>query len=92
MPWILIRSVDKHLYKMAMKMNDGYSITVKSFKKDRIVTIKRAGNNFEIYEDGFKKERLTVDENALKKAIKDIIDFEYPKSHELMVTEQSAKP
>lgn len=89
MPWIPIRSVEKHLYKMAIKMADGYVLTVKSFKKDRIVSIKKVGGSFEINEDGFKKEKFVVDEDALRKSIKDIINSEYPNSHELMVTEHS---
>ena len=91
-PWIPIRSVDKHLNKIALKMKDGYVLTVKSFKKDRVVSIKKVGEAFVIDEDGFKKEKLTVNEEGLKKSIKGIIDFEYPRSHELMVTEQLAKP
>jgi hypothetical protein len=71
---------------MAIKMKDGHVLTVKSFKKDRIVSIKRAGGSFEIEEDGFRKEKLTVDEEGLKKSIKGIIDFEFSRSHELMVT------
>ncbi|EET90297.1 MAG: hypothetical protein UNLARM2_0326 [Candidatus Micrarchaeum acidiphilum ARMAN-2] len=45
-PWIPIRSVDKHLNKIALKMKDGYVLTVKSFKKDRVVSIKKVGGAF----------------------------------------------
>ncbi|WP_337860746.1 hypothetical protein [Ferroplasma sp.] len=88
MPWIPIRSVDKHVHSMLLKMGDNYMLTIKSFKKDRIVTVKKLDGKFNIVEEGFRTENFTVEEKDLKKTMKDIIDIEYPRSHKVMVSEQ----
>ncbi|EQB73860.1 MAG: hypothetical protein AMDU4_FER2C00039G0071 [Ferroplasma sp. Type II] len=88
MPWIPIRSVDKHVHSMLMKMDDNHILTIKSFKKDRIVTVKKSGGEFNIIEEGFRNQNFTIDEKSLKKTMKDIIDLEYPRSHKVMVSEQ----
>jgi hypothetical protein len=88
MPWIPIRSVDKHVYSMLLKMDDKYVLTIKSFKKDRIVTVKKVDGKFNIIEEGFRTENFIVDEKDLKKTMKDIIELEYPRSHKVMVSEQ----
>lgn len=88
MPWIPIRSVDKHVHSMLIKMDDNHMLTIKSFKKDRTVTVKKFGGEFNIIEEGFRNQNLTIDEKSLKKTMKDIIDLEYPRSHKVMVSEQ----
>jgi DNA polymerase III sliding clamp (beta) subunit (PCNA family) len=88
MPWIPIRSVDKHVHSMLIKMDDSHMLTIKSFKKDRIVTVKKLDGSFNIIEEGFRNQNFTVDEKDLKKTMKDIIDLEYPRSHKVMVSEQ----
>ncbi|ARD84469.1 hypothetical protein [Ferroplasma acidiphilum] len=88
MPWIPIRSVDKHVYSMLVKMDNNYMLTIKSFKKDRIVTVKKLEGRFNIIEEGFRNENFTVDEKDLKKIMKEIIELEYPRSHKVMVSEQ----
>ena len=88
MPWIPIRSVDKHVHSMLIKMDDNHMLTIKSFKKDRTVTVKKFGGEFNIIEEGFRNQNFTVDEKSLKKTMKDIIDLEYPRSHKVMVSEQ----
>ncbi|AGO61558.1 hypothetical protein [Ferroplasma acidarmanus] len=88
MPWIPIRSVDKHVYSMLVKMDNNYMLTIKSFKKDRIVTVKKLEGRFNIIEEGFRNENFTVDEKDLKKTMKEIIELEYPRSHKVMVSEQ----
>ena len=72
MPWIPIRSVDKHVYSMLVKMDNNYMLTIKSFKKDRIVTVKKLEGRFNIIEEGFRNENFTVDEKDLKKTMKEI--------------------
>ena len=89
MPWIPIRSVDKHVYSMLVKMDNNYMLTIKSFKKDRIVTVKKLEGRFNIIEEGFRNENFTVDEKDLKKTMKEIIELEYPRSHKVMVSEQA---
>jgi hypothetical protein len=88
MPWIPIRSVDKHVYSMLVKMDNNYMLTIKSFKKDRIVTVKKLEGRSNIIEEGFRNENFTVDEKDLKKIMKEIIELEYPRSHKVMVSEQ----
>ncbi len=88
MPWMPIRSLDKHLHSMLIKMDDNHMITIKSFKKDRIVTVKKLDGEFNIIEEGFRNENFTVEEKDVKKTMKDIIDLEYPRSHKVMVSEQ----
>jgi len=91
MPWIPIRSVDKHVYSMLVKMDNNYMLTIKSFKKDRIVTVKKLESRFNIIEEGFRNENFTVDEKDLKKTMKEIIELEYPRSHKVMVSEQELR-
>jgi hypothetical protein len=91
MPWIPIRSVDKHVHSMLIKMDDNRMLIIKSFKKDRIVTVKKSAGKFNIIEEGFRTENIHIEEKDLKKTMKDIIELEYPRSHKVMVSEQEIR-
>ncbi|AAT42812.1 hypothetical protein [Picrophilus oshimae] len=86
MPWVPIKGVEKSIYSMCMKLNDGYTVTLKSFKKDRIVSIKRCNDNFHINVDGFVKNDYNVNADDLKRILKDLINEEFPRSHQVMVS------
>ncbi|MEM0140409.1 MAG: hypothetical protein QXZ44_07375 [Ferroplasma sp.] len=91
MPWVPIKSVDKHIYSAIMKMDAGHIMSIKSFKKDRIVTVRKVSDKFQIDEDGFRNTQIIVDNQSLKRTMKDIIELEYPRSHRVMVSEQEIK-
>lgn len=91
MPWMPIRSIDKHVHTMLAKMDSNHMLIIKSFKKDRIVTVKKTGEKFTVIEEGFRNQSTDVDEKDIKKAMKDILELEYPRSHQVMVTEQEIK-
>jgi phage-related tail protein len=91
MPWMPIRSIDKHVHTMLAKMDNNHMLIIKSFKKDRIVTVKKTGEKFTVVEEGFRNQSIDVNEKDIKKAMKDILELEYPRSHQVMVTEQEIK-
>ena len=91
MPWMQIRSIDKHVHTMLAKMDNNHMLIIKSFKKDRIVTVKKTGEKFTVVEEGFRNQSIDVNEKDIKKAMKDILELEYPRSHQVMVTEQEIK-
>ncbi len=91
MSWIPIRSVEKNIYSTIIKMDENHILSIKSFKKDRIVTVKKIDDMYQIDENGFRNVQLKVDAQTLKKTMKEIIELEYPRSHKVMVSEQEIK-
>lgn len=70
-------------------MENNRIITLRTRKKDRTVSIKKINNGYELTEDGFKREVYRInDEKELKKSLKDLIEMEFPRSHEILVTNQ----
>ncbi len=92
MPWMPKKAVEKTAYSSSLKMDNNRIITLKTHKKDRIVSIKKTVEGYELTEDGFKNEIYkTNDEKELKKLLKDLIEIEFPRSHEILVTNQEYK-
>ncbi len=89
MPMIPARSAEKNVYGTALKLKDGYTISIKSFKKDRVITITKHRNSYVIVENGFSKGRFEASGDELKKRIKELISKEFPRSHELSVAVKS---
>ncbi len=86
------KAVEKGVYSASLKMDSNRVITLKTHKKDRIVSIKKIDNEYELTEDGFKNEIYkTDDEKELKKLLKELIEAEFPRSHEILVTNQEDK-
>ncbi len=89
LPWMPKKAVEKSVYSTSLKMENNRIITLKTRKKDRTVSIKKIDNKYELTEDGFKKAVYRVnDEKTLKKSLKDLIEMEFPRSHEILVTNQ----
>ncbi|KJE49359.1 MULTISPECIES: hypothetical protein [Acidiplasma] len=92
MPWIPKKAVEKTVYSSLLKMDNGRLISLKTKKKDRSVTIYKDNNLYKIIEDGFKNESYEIgDEKELKKMLKTLIEIEFPRSHEILVTSQEDK-
>ncbi len=81
------KAVEKSVVSTLIKMGDGRIITMKSKKKDRTVSIIKEKNNYKIHENGFKNEYYVISEQGdLKKIIRELIELEFPRSHEILVT------
>jgi len=89
MPWVSIRSAEKTTLNLLARMDDSSILTIKSFKKDRIATIVKINNIFQVNEDGFRKESFSVDSDHLRKSIREIIETEFPRSHQVMISVRS---
>ncbi len=92
MPWMPKKAVEKSVASMLINMEDHRMIAMKTKKKDRTVSIKKEKNNYRIYEDGFRNENFLIsDQKNLKKTLKELIEIEFPRSHEILVTNQEWK-
>jgi len=89
MSWVPLRSAEKSAYSLCMKMNENHSLTIKSFKKDRTVEITRLSNSYRINEDGFEKQVYEIGIDKLKHELKKLIEKEFPRSHQVMLTIRS---
>ncbi|WP_393971667.1 hypothetical protein OXIME_000241 [Oxyplasma meridianum] len=86
MSWVPLRSAEKSAYSLCMKMAENHSLTIKSFKKDRSVEITRLPQSYRINEEGFEKQIYEITEDNLKHELKKIIEKEFPRSHQVMLT------
>ena len=91
MGWVSINGIEKAILSESIKLKPDYKVVIKSFKKDRIVEIQKYNNEFKILEKGFMKKTFQVKEDELKHIIKKLIDYEFPRSHRVMVTIKSIK-
>ncbi len=92
MSWMSKKSAEKLVVLMLNRMEENGMIILKSKKKDRIVSIKKENKNYIIHEEGFKIADYNISEDKdLKKMLKDLIEFEFPRSHEILVTKQKDK-
>ncbi len=92
MPWLPKKAAEKNVMFVLTKMEEDRIITLKSKKKDRIISIKKKDKTYFIHENGFKNEDYEVpDDNNLKKVLKELIEFEFPRSHEILLTNQKEK-
>ena len=86
MPWIPARSAEKLVYGQAVKLENGKKLRVESFKGDRWIEITKKDNGFEILEHGFRNNILTVDEKELRRVLKELLETEFPRSHQLRIS------
>ncbi len=86
-----MKSLYRTAYSLAAKLGPGQELGMKSFKKDRIVTVSKLGSGYSIKEAGFIKEEYSVNAEELKKKIGSIIDIEFPRSHEVLVSVSRSK-
>ena len=86
MPWVPIRSVEKTVMNILSGNERDNLVSMKSFKKDRIVTIIRTENRFLVEENGFRKGTYSVEIDRIKKTLREIIKNEFPRSHQIMIT------
>ncbi len=89
MPWVPVRSVEKTVMNILFSNEKDNLISMKSFKKDRIVTIIRTEKSFLVEENGFRKVIYSVEIDRIKKALREIIKNEFPRSHQIMITVSS---
>ncbi len=81
---INIKEVNNLVKRDITKLEDKI-IVIKSFKKDRIVSIYLEDNNIIVKEEGFKHINHKFDQNDKQtiKQIKKIINEEFPRSNKL---------
>ncbi|MCY0886037.1 MAG: hypothetical protein OWV35_09185 [Firmicutes bacterium] len=69
---------------MIRRLKPGYRLELLSFKKDRSVTITRLGpGSLVVAEAGFEHHRWEVGEDEALRLLRDAIDREFPRSHQL---------
>ncbi len=86
MGWIAFGSAERTAYSEAIKLNEGESIILSSFKKDRVIKITKDKKGFAIEEDGFENSKFSIPNEDLKKRIKKLLAFEFPRSHKIMLS------
>lgn len=68
------------------KLDAQSAISVRTYKGDRGLTLRRVGNGFELAEDGYVHQVQTFsDRRSLMKAVKTAARREFPRSHQLRV-------
>lgn len=91
MGWVSINGIEKTVYNQALKLGEGQYIYLKSFKKDRVISITKNNDSFIVDESGFEKNEFTLNDKDIKHFIKRLIDKEFPRSHQLMLTMKNSK-
>ncbi|MGC8537609.1 MAG: hypothetical protein ACP5MZ_01320 [Candidatus Micrarchaeia archaeon] len=86
-----LKSLERTAYSLAVKLGSDQELSMKSFKKDRIVTVSKMNNSYSIKETGFVRGEYAVNAEELKKKIGSIIDIEFPRSHEVLVSVSRSK-
>ncbi len=76
-----INKINLKLKVDLQNLKNNESIIIKSYKKDRVLNIKKILDKFEVNENGFKNMVYTFDELKLcyKEVVK-IIKYEFPNS------------
>ncbi|ADL18451.1 hypothetical protein ASAC_0043 [Acidilobus saccharovorans 345-15] len=75
------------MISQSLKLKDGETLRVESFKGDRWLEITRKrGDGFSVTEHGFKNATYEVGEEELRQLLRRLIDFEFPRSHQLRVS------
>lgn len=68
----------------ALKLDQGQSLEIYPFKRDRKVAITKVANGYLVYEKGFLEEdHGLIAPEKLKKCLKTIGKREFPRSHKL---------
>lgn len=79
-------SADKLVVSQSLKLREGETLRVESFKGDRWLEITRKGDRFSITEHGFRDATYEVGEGDLRQLLRRLMDFEFPRSHQLRVS------
>ncbi len=68
------------------KIQIGYGLDLRTYKRDRsVVIVRSAEDSFTVIEDGFFKENFSVDFKGLKKLLKKLVKVEFPRSNKIRV-------
>ncbi|AWR98682.1 hypothetical protein [Metallosphaera hakonensis] len=86
MTWISARSALKTVVSMVSKLEDGKSLTIESFKRDRWVKLSKKGQRVIIEERGFNDNKIEVMVDDLSHVLKEIFEREFPRSHQLRMS------
>ncbi|ASI13907.1 hypothetical protein Mia14_0604 [Candidatus Mancarchaeum acidiphilum] len=86
MGWIAFGNAERTVYSEALKLEEGESVILSSFKKDRTIRITKGKEGFAIEEDGFENSKFSISDEELKKKIKKLLAFEFPRSHKIMLS------
>ncbi|MGC8506553.1 MAG: hypothetical protein ACP5NK_07615, partial [Thermoplasmata archaeon] len=89
MPWVPAKSLEKTVLNILLSDEKDNPVSMKSFKKDRVVTITRTDNGFLVEEKGFRNVIYSVEVDRIKKTLREIIRNEFPRSHQILVTVSS---
>jgi hypothetical protein len=64
------------------KLPEGHCLDLRTYKRNRsIMIVKKAGDEFELIEDGYYNERLSIQSDKLKKTLSTLLKREFPRSH-----------
>lgn len=90
MPWIPASSAKKLVASQAVKLAEGETLRVESFKGDRWLEVRRSGPTLVIREHGFRDATYEVQESEVRQLLGKLIDFEFPRSHQLRVSKSKS--
>jgi len=73
------------------KLPRGFGIDLRTFKRDRSVTIRRNGDDtFTVTENGFRSETFTTGIKDMRKLLKMLLKREFPRSNKIRVYDLDA--
>ncbi len=76
----------------AKKLPVGHGLDLRTFKRDRSVTIRKTGeDSFEVIETGYDHNRFQSDHKGLKRLLKTLLKREFPRSNKIRVYELPAE-
>lgn len=68
----------------AKKLPVGDGLELRTYKRDRAVTIVRTGENgYEVREEGFENRTFSSDLKGLKRLVKTLLKREFPRSRKI---------
>lgn len=84
------RIVEETVRRM-MRLGETEGVLLQPYKKDRSVYIIRCGEDYEVLEAGFARQRVTVDFKKLRKFLKVICKREFARSNKVRINSLSAE-
>lgn len=74
------------ILSMLKKLENGNGLDLRTFKRDRSVTIVRIGeNSFSINEKGFETQSFETNLKGMRKLLKTLLKREFPRSNKIRV-------
>lgn len=85
MPRLPKRNVLTFILRVIAELEVQQIIRVENHKNDRFLELRKTGDQIQVKEDGYTNTTHTVDPSDLKSLMNKLIEYEFPRSHQLRI-------